>query len=986
MAGAVAAPDFQSRFVHLLERDEVAAVAAAAGPDADLASNDLYELRDMVEKYDCIDVRAVSSETEASSDASVTLRIALTAVATTSGGLKEETLLPRVWFTTFVRDGKTWRLKAARTHEARLADQLAAAPDDAARWELVRESDGELPFLASLVNFGMERTQALWPFAEALSRATGDPVIEANSYGRAAIVFRCEPERAVGYLETALERAAASGDADAIARAQFAAGVVRWMSGDVPSGLQAFQSCASMIEEVRDVRPSLQALHMLVHLELGRGNVSAAAAHAQRNAEASDRHGWIEGELNAANNMERIHAYLGNRGESAAASRQVLRLAAAIGRRQAIGGALYNLALTEEEGGNYEEATALLRRAGVKFYGAQGRVPEKLGDLLAHQGRYDEAETHYRDALKRARDAKDEMAEIVLLTRLSRLAAARGRFDEALTLAREAIADGAADPQIRQVSAAAPWLPRTAEGAALAGLGRTAEAAAAYEHALAVIETEKHIGAGEASPSFLNGRLEPFLGLLRLHVADGDAASALGVSERMKARVLRDLLDRGRVDLRSVLTDGERAKDEELNKRVVERNRAVLAAGDSVTKELRDALDQARAEQRAFEVQVQLAHPELRNTVPPPSPDDLRQWLDSGRLVPSRDALILDYVVGERETTLFAMTRKADGSTAVRTAVVPMTRKELVKAVERLVSRIERRDLGYSAAAEELYGKLIAPVEPLLAGRTRVSVVPHGALWQLPFAVLRGPDGRHLVERLDISYAPSLAYLARYGGTSHWLPENPRVLALGNPAAADSSLAGVRALTRATLGDLPEAETEAREVGRLYGSADVLLERAATEEAFKAAAEKHDILHFATHGISHAAQPLYSSLVLATRSEREDGLLEAREIVRMGLRAQLAVLSACETARGGIGEGEGVIGLSWAFLVAGCPRAIVTHWRADSAAAALAMVRMHQRIARTEGGGSVAGALRDAQLSLLRTPRYSHPYYWGGFVVVGASW
>lgn len=983
MAGAVTVPPLQSRFVELLERDDTAALATAAVADAELNSPDLVELRDMVERYDCIDVREAVSEVEADSGNIVTLRLELTAIGTTSGAVRDEALLPRVWFATFVRDGKSWRLQSARTAEARLADRLAAAPDDAARWHLVGDTEADLPYLAAAVNFRLERTAALWPFAEALSASTGETAILANSYGRAAIVFRCEPERAAMYQERSLELASASGDADALQRAYFAAGVARWIAGDLPSALAAFETCASMVEEVRDVRPSLQALHMLVHLELGRGNVSAAAAHAQRNAEAARRWGWTEGEVYAANNMERIHAYLGNRDESAAASRQALRGASTIGRRDLAGGALYNLAVTEEEAGNYEEATALLRRAGVKFYGAQGRVPEKLGDLLAHQGRYDEAEAHYRDALQRARDARDGMAEIVMLTRLSRLAVRRGRFGEALALAREALQTGANDPPIRQVSAAPAWMARAAEGAALAGLAREAEAIASYEEAAARIEAEKHLAAGEATPAFLHRRIEPFLSLMRLHAARGDSSSALSVSERMKARVLRDLLDRGSVDRRTVLTPEELARDEQLNRRVVERNRAFLA---SATPEAHQALEAARAEQRTFEVQVQLAHPELRNAAPPPSPAEVREWLASGRLVPSDDSLILDYVVGEREVTIFALTRNAAGAADVRIVPVPIARQDVARAVEGLVSQIERRDLGYAAAAERLYQWLIAPVEPLLARKKQLFVVPHGALWQLPFAVLRGPDGAHLIEHMAVSYAPSLAYLERYGGTGRWLPEKPRVLALGNPEIGDGSRARVRVLTRATLGDLPEAAAEAREVGRLYGAAEVLLERAATEEAVKAVAAEHDILHFATHGISQSAQPLYSSLVLATRSEREDGLLEAREIARMPLRAQLAVLSACDTARGGINEGEGVIGLSWAFLVAGCPRALVTHWRADSAAAAEAMVRFHRRIARTEGGGSVAGALREAQLALLRTPRYSHPYYWGGFVVVGAGW
>ena len=986
LANVVSGPDLPSRFVELLERDDTAAIVTAAVPDPDLGSFDLIDLRDVVQMYDCIDVRHMNVVTESSTEDALTFRIDLTAEGMTSGGAKQHTLLPPVWFVTYIRTGEEWRIKSARTREGRLVERILAAPDEAARWEIVRTAEYDLSALAAALNASIRKNTGVWPFVRKLAASTGDIAIEANAYGEAARALKQDAPREAVELQPIGDRLAReSGDPDAIAGAHFAAAVTRWFTDDIAGAIESFDRCGSMVDTLRDPRIALKCLHMGCILEMARGNVVAAASFNQRNAEASRRYGWEEGEANAASGMSLIHYYLGNRAESDAANQEALRHGTAIGGWATVSSALYNLADSEEHAGNYDQARALLERAAMTSLEAKQRLPMRLGDLLVHQGRFEEAEQQYRRTLTTLREHGDQIAEIAILIKLSRVARLRNRLEEALALAREAGTVLANGPSIRTDTEVAPWLTHAAAGNALAALGRRDEAAAEFEEALAAIETEKSTASGSASPSFLDERIEPFLALLRLRVAEGATAEVLRVSERLKARLLHDLLDRGQVDLRATLTPEERSQEEELNHRLVELNRAVVTgSGDDAR--LREALDQARAEQRAFAVRMQLAHPEARSTVAPPTTGEVQRWLDTGRLVPSRNALILDYIVGENETTLVAIAGEGSGGTDVRILTLPVTKKELAGEVQRLLSKIEKRELGYSEPAAELYQRLIAPLGPMLSGKTTISVIPHGTLWQLPFAVLRAPDGKHLLERASIHYAPSLAYLELHAGKARgWLSRDPSILALGNPAIGGSR-SRVRALTRATLGDLPEAAREARTVGKLYDDAEVHVEQAATEEKVKASAAKHDVLHFATHGISQPTQPMYSSLVLATQSGTEDGLLEAREVVRLDLQAQLAVLSACETARGEVAEGEGVIGLSWAFLVAGCPRTIVTMWNADSASSAKAMIRFHRGVVRTPGGGSVAGALRDAQLELLRTPRYSHPYYWAGFVVVGAGW
>jgi CHAT domain-containing protein len=118
----------------------------------------------------------------------------------------------------------------------------------------------------------------------------------------------------------------------------------------------------------------------------------------------------------------------------------------------------------------------------------------------------------------------------------------------------------------------------------------------------------------------------------------------------------------------------------------------------------------------------------------------------------------------------------------------------------------------------------------------------------------------------------------------------------------------------------------------------------------------------------------------------------------LNLNADLVVLSACETARGRVGAGEGVIGLSWALFVAGCPSSVVSQWKVESASTTELMLEFHRNLAagggRTEGDSlpdagrlaarlSKAESLRRAQLSLLHSKKYSHPFYWAPFVLMG---
>jgi CHAT domain-containing protein len=113
---------------------------------------------------------------------------------------------------------------------------------------------------------------------------------------------------------------------------------------------------------------------------------------------------------------------------------------------------------------------------------------------------------------------------------------------------------------------------------------------------------------------------------------------------------------------------------------------------------------------------------------------------------------------------------------------------------------------------------------------------------------------------------------------------------------------------------------------------------------------------------------------------REDGMLEAWEVMSLDLNADLVVLSACETARGRFGAGEGVIGMTWALFVAGVPTSVVSQWKVESVSTTEVMLEFHRNL---KGGVGKSEAMRRAAMKLIADRRYAHPFYWAGFIVVG---
>ncbi|MDQ3290584.1 MAG: CHAT domain-containing protein, partial [Bacteroidota bacterium] len=182
------------------------------------------------------------------------------------------------------------------------------------------------------------------------------------------------------------------------------------------------------------------------------------------------------------------------------------------------------------------------------------------------------------------------------------------------------------------------------------------------------------------------------------------------------------------------------------------------------------------------------------------------------------------------------------------------------------------------------------------------------------------------------------------------------------------------------------SEREVTSIAGLFQSmgADtrVLLYHQASEDQIKSPeASGYNYIHLATHGFVNEKFPELSGLLLSRdNTHQEDGVLYTGEIYNMRLKADLITLSACETGLGKLAQGEGVIGITRALLYAGAKNVIVSLWKVNDRSTADLMVFFYKELL---SGKDKATALQIAKRKLIKQGRYTLPFYWAPFILIG---
>ncbi|MGA8144120.1 MAG: CHAT domain-containing tetratricopeptide repeat protein [Candidatus Acidiferrales bacterium] len=327
-------------------------------------------------------------------------------------------------------------------------------------------------------------------------------------------------------------------------------------------------------------------------------------------------------------------------------------------------------------------------------------------------------------------------------------------------------------------------------------------------------------------------------------------------------------------------------------------------------------------------------------------------------------ATLLFYWLGEKHSYFWAATRSG-----VRLFTLPPASEieALIKPYREAL--LGPRNLLETANAQgiKLYELLVAPAQKLIPPGSRVIVLPDGGLYDLNFETLLVPTPtlHYWIEDAVVANANSLVLLAASAN------ERParlkKLLLIGDPLSPNAEFP-----------DLPQAAAEMGDVERYFAAPDrtVLSRQRATAAAYLSSRPaQYSFIHFVAHGTASRASPLDSAVILT--KEGDSYKLYARDIVLQPLNADLVTISACHGAGERTYSGEGLVGLTWAFLRAGAHGVIAALWEVNDNSTPALMDDLYGEIKK---GSAPDVALRHAKLKLLHSGTvYQKPFYWAPF-------
>src|SRR5271157_2730659 len=779
--------------------------------------------------------------------------------------------------------------------------------------------------------------------------------------GLTAFPFRLGPDGGQGDFERLVARARQIDNAYALGQAFNRWGTLNLENGNADIAVEALERTLELWETLGH-RPEIgDVLRKLADSEARRGNYQPALEHLERAEKLAAESHSHQDEAFVLRSRGEIYVQLGDYASAIPLHRRARQILQDLGRFHSAGGDAGDLGIAYERLGDYENAEQWYReslRSARRFadISEQERILTLLAQLALRRGDDAAAVRVLRDALTLSANTHAWRFRANTLVTLGRAYTRLGNFREALKnlhagldtarslnntelefagthgLGEVYLKSGRtaeAEREFRQAlalgeQAGIPDAVRLARE----GLGDVARQAAhlddAATHYCAAIEAiesvRSRLGSSEFKTTFLSGAITAYERLIDVLAHQGRKEEALYVAEKARARAFLDMLAAGR------------------------RQTADAAAEPKL-------LDSAGIER-------EMAH---------------------------RGAVLVEYALGARRSYVWAVAgnKTVMAQLASRAVLEERARHYRELLVKQSPQAVEE--------ATPLYQMLLAPIASSLVRRKIVIIVADGALHYLPFETLMPQGGHFLGEDFTVAYVPSASVLAELMAPSG--VRQKELLAYGNPdfgagpprpGTAQDVVRGIDVKDGLRLTPLPNTRYEVEGIAALYpkSMSTTYLGRKATKTSVQRenlAAYKR--IHFATHAFIDERRPERSGIVLS-QAGQEDGVLRINDILALKLNADLVVLSACQTGLGKLMRGEGISGLTRAFLFAGTPRVVASLWNVNDAATTDLMKIFYRKM---KDGLAPARALQAAKLEMMRSgvAAYRAPYFWAAFVLVG---
>jgi len=490
-------------------------------------------------------------------------------------------------------------------------------------------------------------------------------------------------------------------------------------------------------------------------------------------------------------------------------------------------------------------------------------------------------------------------------------------------------------------------------GAVLLQTRRPSEAIPYYKKAIENIESTRSLLESEEFRSFFfEDKREIYVGMILAHLRTKNLEEAFNYSERARSRAFLDILgSKMQLARGGTLLEHERALQARIS--VLQAMITEQESDAPGRPELTGELVEAQKAYNDFLAKVRKENKEEASlvNVDPLTLKQVQELLDPG-------VTMLEYFVTQQATLLWVVEKDR-----VRFVNIPVGRKDLVGKVTFLRDSVyqvaeKEKFKGYS---EELYRLLIEPALRHIRGK-ELLIIPHDVLHYLPFQSLLSAQGRYLIQDSPIYYLSS-ASLMQFTREKRRAGRD-KVLVMGNPSLGDEAY------------NLRFAEREAKEVARVYPKSEVYLKEQASKPKAISLSSKYDVLHFAVHAEFSEDDPLSSALLLAGEG-KEDGRLRVEEIFSLDLKADMVVLSACETGLGKLSNGDELIGLTRAFIYAGTPSVVTTLWKVNDRSSYEFMREFYSNLRSAKK----SEALRQAQLKTME--RFPEPFFWAAYGLTG---
>ena len=776
--------------------------------------------------------------------------------------------------------------------------------------------------------------------------------------------------------------------------------------GDYKKSIENGQQFLKAAIQLKDFEVIAYALTRLGGMQFRLGDLRKALENMVKSLTIARKIGAKKREGMALLNIGAIQATLGNYEKAAEYFKKSLGLLQKIGAKRSEIRTLMNIGLLNKDMKRYPAAfeyfSKAMEKAGDNAYAFErGLIFNGMGEAYAALKDYKKALSYYRKSQAISENLNDEFNLGYLFGRIADLDYALGNHEKALAGYRKSLQIG------EKINASQIiWEAHAGLGACFEKLNNTGQAVLNYQRAIANYDSvRQNLDVESLTSSFLNDKYQVYPSLIQLLADQQKFALAFDYLERYKAKNMLQILAGGRFLLENALPDSVRYELVENRDQLAEahaRRAAELAkpSGDQNEQVLLNLDRQITDLQLKKAALIASVKKDFNPYYQLTSAEQVDlQKLQNDILEPGQ--LLLEYVVGPEKTSVFAITRD---SLLYRT--IPVARDSLAKMLGKM-SAIFRADASRGASqlfsadqadfsiapAFSLYEMLLKPFQNLWRQSDELIIAPDDFLNYLPFEALvidtanvqnryDFANAKFLIEAANVRYSPAASLLDPALKRDH----HPRksLLAMGNP---DFNTPGGPAQTNRgnNFLPLPHSEAEVKSIGSLlpFDERQIRTGDDANEAVFKQEASKYRILHLASHFEINDVDPLYSRVVLSQNDmSGEDGFLYTYEVFGLRLNADLVTLSACNTALGKMSKGEGLIGISRAFLYSGVPSMILSLWSVDDEATNLIMENFYRYL---QSGLRKDKALRQAKLDYLKTSDNARrdPFFWAPFILVG---